>query len=69
MKYLRNRFLEKSRNAEQQSGKVVTQSDHTPAVPVSVSSSQLSKRTTQLKDTFPPQDLWQSAFDQLDPKE
>lgn len=72
MKYLRNRLFhghEKSHNAEQQSSKAEVQSDHTLAVPASVSSSQLSKKTTQLKDTFLPQDLWQSAFDQLDPKE
>lgn len=58
-----------SRNAEQQSSKAEAQSDHTPAVPVSVSSSRLSKKTTQLKDTFLQQDLWPSAFDQLHPKE
>lgn len=72
MKCLRNRLFhghEKSRNAEQPSSKAEAQSDLTPTVPTSVSSSQPSKRTIQSKDTSLPQDLWQSAFDQLDPKE
>lgn len=71
IKYLRDRLLHghgKSRNAAQQPSKAAVQSDHTPAIPVSVSSSQLSKKATQSKDTFLPQDLWQSSFDQLDPE-
>jgi len=61
--------LRKSWDAEQQLSKAEVHSDYTSAVPVSVSSSQPSKETTQLKDASPPQGLWQSAFDQLNPKE